>query len=259
METKKFDLSNRLFVPALIIAIEIMICFVVFTYLGVNGAKGNNVPNEITVSGEGKAYVKPDIALVKLGLTNEAAKSEDAVSENNTKMNEIIKQVKALGIEEKDIVTTNYNLAPKYNYDNGKSSIDGYTLSQEINLKIRDFGKVGDVIKTATALGANTVNQVQFTLENPDQAKNEAMKQAIEKAKAKAETMSQSSGLKLGKIINVYEQGTSGVTTPQRAYSVSEKSLDASTGMGGSNVASPDIQSGEQEVTVNMSIVYRIN
>jgi uncharacterized protein len=255
MENKKFDLSNRLYVPLLIIAVEAMVCAGIFTFMVVSGMQGNITPQEITVSGEGKASVTPDIAVTTLGVTTEGKTSEETVSQNDKKMNEIIKEIGALGIDKKDIKTTNYNLYPKYTYtDNNGSYIDGYTLSQEITLKIRNFEKVGDVIQKATSLGANTISQLQFTVDNPDAAKNEAMTQAIEKAKAKATAMATSSGLKLGSLVNVYEGGSSGSPVPM--YGIAEKSSDS--GMGGGVAPAPDIQVGEQEIVVTMNLVYRI-
>lgn len=254
METKKFDIANRIFIPLLIIAIEVMACFVLLIYLGVNSARGNVEPREITVSGEGKAYIVPDVAITTLGLTTEGTTSEEAVSQNNTKINEIIAAIKALGIEDKDIKTINYNLYPKYAYTDGRGSyINGYTLSQEINLKIRDFEKVGEVIQKATSLGANTITQLQFTVDDPEAAKNEATQQAIQKAKEKAKALAESSGLKLGKLVNVYEGGD--YNPPVPIYSISEKAMD---GVGGGGGSAPDIQAGQQEITVTMNLVYRI-
>ncbi|HRY60119.1 MAG TPA: SIMPL domain-containing protein [Patescibacteria group bacterium] len=251
METKRFDLSNRLYVLVLIVLIEIIVGCAIAIYIGFMGAN-NMQPRTITVSGEGKSYVAPDVAVAQLGLISEGVKSEEVVSANNDKMNNIIKELKALGIDEKDIQTSSYNLSPKYNYtDNKGSFIDGYTLTQNVTLKIRDFTKISQAIQKATSLGANSVSQLTFSVDNPDKAKNEAMKSAIEKAKTKANDMASSSGLKLGKLINVYEG--SGVSSPVPMYATADKA----TGMGGgSAVSAPDIQTGQQEITVTMNLTY---
>lgn len=255
MENKKFDLSNRIYVPLLAIGLALFVLFTLSAYSAYNSANGY-YPREITVSGQGKAYIKPDVAIVNLGITTEGKKSEDVVKENNDKMNLITKELKALGIADKDIKTTNYNLYPKNNWTEGKGSfIDGYTLSQQLELKIRDFDKVGEVLQKATSLGANTIDQVQFTIEDSESVKGEAMKEAVAKAKEKAQNIANASGLKLGRVVNVYEDTYS---NPTPSYGVAEKA----TGMGGGDVSNsvpaPDIQPGQEEVSVTMSLTYRL-
>jgi len=250
---KKFDLSNRLYIPLLVIGIALLALFITSAYAAYNTATGY-YPREITVSAQGKAYIKPDIAVVNLGLTTEGKKSEDVVNENNDKMNTITKELKALGIEDKDIKTTNYNLYPKHNWVEGKGDfIDGYTLTQQLELKIRDFDKVGQVLQKATSLGANTIDQVQFTIEDPEKVKGEAMKEAVAKAKEKAQNIADASGLKLGKLVNVYEDNYS---SPTPSYNAAENA----TGKGGgeTSIPTPEIQPGQQEVSATMSLTYRL-
>lgn len=236
----------------MIIFVELIVGFALMLYFGAIGTTRMDIANEtITVEGQGKVYVTPDIAVARMGVTTESEKSEEAVSKNNEKMNNIIKEIKAMGIEDKDIETVNYSLYPKYDYSGGRDTIIGYTLSQEINIKVRDFNQVSAVIQKATSLGANTINQLTFSVDNPEKAKNEAMQLAIEKAKEKAEVMAKASGLRLGKLVNVYEGGSGGGTIPLYA----EKSM----GMGGGDSSpAPDIQAGQQEIVVNMSLVYRL-
>jgi hypothetical protein len=253
MENKKFDLSNRLYVPLLAIGVALFVLFVISAYSAYNSASGY-YPREITVSGQGKAYIKPDVAIVNLGITTEGEKSEDVVKENNDKMNVITKELKALGIADKDIKTTNYNLYPKNNWTEGRGSfIDGYTLNQQVELKIRDFDKVGAVLQKATSLGANTIDQVQFTIEDSEKVKGEAMKEAVAKAKEKAQNIANASGLRLGRLVSVYEDN---YASPTPSYGMAEKSL----GMGGgdSSIPTPDIQAGQEEVSVTMSLTYRL-
>lgn len=248
---KSFDLSNRLY-KILAILVAGILLFLLATALINKASNPNDYPREITVSGEGKTFIKPDIAIVTLGITNEANKAADAVKENNTKMNEIIKAVKDLGVEEKDITTTNYNLSPKYNYTESKGSfIDGYTLSQQIQVKIRNFDKIAEVLQKATSLGANTIDQLQFTVDDLEKVKAEAMKEAVTKAKEKAQNIAKASGIDLGRLVNVYEDYYS------QDYSAPSYKAEGMGG-GGAETPAPDIQVGEQEIRVKMNLVYRI-
>jgi len=254
MENNRFDLSNRLYFLVLAVGILLLILLGVSAY-SINKTASGNTPREITFDGEGKVYAKPDLAIVQLGMTSEATTSEDVVKKNTDKMNAITAAIKALGIADADIQTTNYNLSPKYNYTDSKGSfIDGYTLEQDIQVKIRDFNNISAVLQKATSLGANTINQLQFTIDNPDKLKAQATDIAIGKAKEKATNIASTSGLKLGKIVNVYEGG--GIIAPTPMYATAEKA----TGMGGgASAPAPDIQTGQQEIDVTMSVTYQIN
>ena len=194
------------------------------------------------------------VNLINFKIKHTQARTLLSIDINNDKINAIIKALKTIGIADKDVKTTNYNLYPKHNWVEGTGDfIDGYTLSQQLELKIRDFDKVAQVLQTATSLGANTIDQVQFSVEDPQKVKGEAMKEAVAKAKEKAQSIADASGLKLGKLVNVSED-TGSIPTPT-AYSA-----PTTNGMGGgdTSVTTPDIQPGQEEVTVSMSLTYRL-
>ncbi|MDD4625429.1 MAG: SIMPL domain-containing protein [Candidatus Paceibacterota bacterium] len=205
---------------------------------------------EITVSASGQAFVIPDIALVRLGVTTEGFDIAAITSDNNEKMNKIIGEIKAIGVEEKDIQTTNYSLSPKYDYSRGSRIFKGYTLIQQITVKAREFEKIGDILNKASNNGANLIGDFQFTIEDENSAKQSARADAIQKAKAQAESIAEQSGLKLGKIVNVYEGGY------PSSYDYSAKSSAEVLGMGGGTAA--DIEPGQQEISVSINLVYEI-
>jgi uncharacterized protein YggE len=250
-ETKQFELSNRLFVVFAILLVGVLGFWTAKVFIDFQSLP-NNYPREITVSGEGRTFAVPDIALIQLGAVTEGLEVGDVVRENTEKMNNILKEIKTLGIEEKDIKTTTYNLAPRYEWtEDGKRIFKGYTLTQQISVKIRNFEKIGDVLEKTTEKGANLVGDLQFSIDEPEKVRQEARKEAIERAKAKASQISTDSGLKLVKLVNVYED-----YYPRTYSDTLYKSLEA-TG-GGEIAAPPEIQPGEQEVTVTIYLTYRV-
>jgi len=206
--------------------------------------------NQITVSGQGKIYAKPDIAIVNLGTKTSGLTVADVTKKNTEVMNAVIEAVKALKIEEKDIQTTNYSLLPNYNYTQYSGRIfEGYILEQSIQVKIRDFTKIGDVLGQTTAKGANLVGDLQFTIDNPEQFREQARAKAIEKAKANANNLAKESGIKLGKLVNVYEN-----------YNSYPMMYEKSAGMGGAtdSAPAPTIEPGQQEINVTINLTYRV-
>jgi len=247
-ETKTIEISQKLFslLAGLIVLITVFIAGQLFYQFK---SLPQNYPTDISVSGEGKVYAKPDIAMVNLGVETQALKSQDAVNQNNEKMNKIIEAVKGLGVEDKDIKTTLYNLNPIYDYTNLGRVFKGYSLNQQVSVKIRDFDKINSILDSATSNGANRVSDISFTVDDIDSVRAEARAKAIEKAKEKAFVLTSQAGLKIERLVNIYEGGS---FTPQPFYD---------QGFGGAVMEesiTPQIESGELEVNVTVTLTYRL-
>ena len=205
----------------------------------------------INVSAEGKVTVSPDIAKLSFSVVSEGANSKLLAENNNKKMNAAIDFAKSQGIEEKDIKTTEYNLSPRYEYDEKtkKTFISGYTLTQTVLVKVRDLNKVAEVLGGLPALGINQISSISFDIDEPEKYLSEARNQAFDKVKEKAKAIAEKNGVKLGRVINFYEYQS----TP---YYQNVRAL----GMGGAEAVQPlpQIQPGSQEVTIQVSVTYEI-
>ena len=140
------------------------------------------------VSGEGSATTIPDQAETTLGITISQSTVAAAQTQANEVINNIIKNLKDNGVEEKNITTQNYYINPNYNYSSGSNRIRGYTVSANLLVKFTDFDKLNQSLDSAVTLGANQIGGVSFTLipkytaEAQDQAREEAVPQAKRKA-----------------------------------------------------------------------------
>lgn len=218
-----------------------------FDYIG----KSAETPNTIAVTGEGSVNAVPDIAKIEVGLNTEAKTVAAAQKENTEKMNAVIAAIKGLGIEAKDLQTQNYNIYPKYEWTDGKSKIVGYTVNQSLKVKVRDNGKVSEVLKVSADNGANQIGNLNFEIDDPDKLTGEAREKAIEDAEQKAETLAKSLGVKLGKVVSFSEANAGRVDYP--------KYMSAADGFGvGGGTPAPEIQAGENEIKVEATIVYEI-
>lgn len=260
VEKPKFEVSTRVFSLLLIFLVGLLGYWGFRIYEITTTATGN-YPREISVEGLGKAYAIPDIAVLNLGVTTDAKTSEAAVKENTAKMNKVMEAVKSFNFDKKDVQTLNYSLNPNYKWseEKGQSVQDGYTLSQQISIKIRDFSKVGDVIAAVTKAGANMVGNLSFEVDDMDKVRDEARSKAIAKAKAKAEKMADEAGLDLGKVLSIYEYDA---VNPEYNYGkggyAPEMATVDSGGMGG-GVTSPTIEPGQQEFQLTVTLSYRVN
>ena len=267
MDEQITKLLNKSFTLAAILVLGVLVFFVGQLALQNKSLSLQNA-NQITVSGEGKAYAKPDVAIVSFGVTTSAKTVADVTSKNTTQMNAVIAAVKKLGVADVDIQTTNYSLNPVYSNDyivpgpipmNSSSAVGGtiirtgntltgYSLEQDVQVKIRDFTKVGDIMSAATSNGSNVVGSLQFSIDNPEQIKEQARASAIAQAKLNAENLAKESGISLGKIINVIE----GNSNP---YPVMYNSLKSDVS-GGASV--PVVQPGQQEIDETISLTYQV-
>lgn len=252
MDEQTIKFLNKIFMLAAILVVGVLVFFV-GQMIYQNRSLDLQNSYQVTVSGEGKIYAKPDVAIVNLGVTTQGSTVVDATKSNTDKMNAIISAIKNLNIDDKDIQTTNYNLSPQYNWTEKTGNIfQGYTLDQNIQVKIRDFTKIGNVLSQADADGANLVGDLQFTIDNPEQYKEQARAKAIDQAKANAQNLAKESGISLGKLINVIE----GNSNP---YPIMYNSMEKSAGGGlAAPLAAPVVQPGQQEIDMTINLTYQI-
>ncbi|MBI4099579.1 SIMPL domain-containing protein [Candidatus Microgenomates bacterium] len=207
-----------------------------------------NKTDFFTVTGEGKATAVPDIAQISLGITVNGASVALVQSQANSTINDVTAAVKKLGVGDKDVQTSNYNLRLDYDFANGRQSIKGYVADINLSVKVRQFDKINQVIDAATAAGANQVGGLNFTLDDASRlkAEGEARKLAIDQAKTKAAQIAAASGLNLGRIINVSESPN---FSPRPIMMSGVAKADSAA-------APTEIQPGSSEISVSVTLSY---
>lgn len=227
--------------------------FKAYDYIG----KSPEYQDRITIESSSKVTVTPDIAQISIGVLTEKYNVVSAQEENTKKMNAIIDSLKDdYNIDESDIKTSNYQINPRYSWQNDVRTIVGYDVSQSVIVKVRDFDVIGDIVAKAGELGANDISGPSFTIDDLDAYKEEAREEAIDKVKAKAETLADQLGIKLGPIVNFSESYNSGVHYGY--YDYATDSAVKAIGMGGAGESAPSIEAGSQEINVTVYISYEI-
>lgn len=206
----------------------------------------------ITISADAKVTAAPDIAMTSVGMISKGKTVAEAQQENTKVMNGLIERMKALGIDEKDIQTNNYNIYPQYNFTEQDGQVlTGYEVNQSVQVKIRDVQKANQVLAAAGEAGANNVGGLQFTIDNPEVYLAEARQKALDKVAEKRESLEESLGVQLGDVISYYEsEGGNGM------YASYNKGV-AEEAMGGA-VPAPSIQSGSMDIVMNINVIYEV-
>ena len=204
----------------------------------------------IAISAEGKVTAKPDIAAISAGVMTEKKTVVDAQKENTAKMNAIVAKIKSFGVADDDIKTTNYSIYPQYDWIDNRQVERGFQVSQNVEVKVRDLAKIGDILAAVGELGANQVGGVTFTIDEPEELRQQARLKGLEAAKRKAQALAEAAGVKLGKVVGFSE--SEGYVPSPMYYA-----RDAAQGLGGGGAA-PSIESGSQDVVVNVTVLYEI-
>ncbi|KGK85937.1 SIMPL domain-containing protein [Clostridium sp. HMP27] len=140
----------------------------------------------LKINGTSTIKVEPNIAIVNLGVVTEDTNLEKAQRENAIKVTSIINELLKFGVSKEDISTLTYNIEPQYDYIEGKQVFRGYKVTNILSVTIKDLSKVGQIIDAAVSKGANRVDNIKFTVENPSPYYNKALSLAIINAINKA-------------------------------------------------------------------------
>jgi len=204
----------------------------------------------VWVNGSGEVVVSPDVAILTLGVESMGASIDAAQAQAAQAMNAIINSLKANGVLETDIKTSSYYISPVTEWVDNRSTIIGYRVSNQAEVKIRQIAQTGSILDEAVRAGGDDsrVNGLYFSIDDPSAAYEQARTLAIQDAKARAEQMASVAGISLGKLIYITETSN---YIPRWDYS-------KDTGMVSSAPEITPISSGETTVTVTVQAVYSI-
>lgn len=206
-------------------------------------------PRSISVTGDGKASVTPDIALASVGVESRDVDISKAVDDNISKTAAVVAAIKAQGVKEADIQTSNFSVYWQETYDTtGQPTGQGrYIVNNAVSVTVREIPKLGSILGDALTAGANSVGGVNFSVEDPTAALQEARTKAVANARAKAEEIALGLDIKVGKVLSVNEYGATIPMAMDKGYAA---------GMGGGGAV--PVSAGTYEVTMTISVVFEI-
>jgi uncharacterized protein len=205
----------------------------------------------IVVTGEAKVSVTPDLAVLTLGISTQSENVADAQSQAIEAMNKVMAALTGAGIAEKDIQTQNFSISPVTRWDDKSQlqNIVGYRVENTVNVKIRALDTIGTTIDAVTAAGGDLtrIQGINFTLEDPTQARTDARQKAVADARAKAVQLAEQFGIKLGKLVYITEN-----------QSYIPMTRTASFDSVGGAAPSTSISAGQLDITINVQAIYNI-
>ena len=209
----------------------------------------------IWVNGEGKVTATPDVAILSVGIESQETSVARAQEMAATAMNAVISQLKQSSIAEKDIRTTSFSIIRVTRWDEPKQQevTIGYRVTNTVSAKIRKIADAGPIIDAVAQAGGDLtrINNISFTVDDPTAFENEVRQKAMADAESKAKQLANLSGVKLGKPIYINESGGF-IPLRQEFFAVPAPAPAFAA-------APTPILPGEQEIRLNVQIVYEID
>lgn len=176
-----------------------------------------DLPRTISVTGTGTIEAAPDMATLMIGVTTQGATAAEALAENSKATEAVIARLTTSGVAARDMQTSNLSINPNWTgYDSSTPTISGYVASNMLTVRVRALDTTGAILDASVADGANTLNGLTFGLADPEPAYNDARREAVEDARAKAELLASAAGVKLGQVMSITDAGA--MTDPAPMY-----------------------------------------
>ncbi len=178
---------------------------------------------EITASGTGSVSLPPDMATVNAAVETNAARAEEAVSQNNQIYERVVAALEKLGVARGDVTlayyNVNYNPPPRVMPPPSNGERYGYTVSRTFSVKVRSIGKAGAVSDACVGAGATSINGVSFGLADPSAARAQAIAKAEADARNAAEALARTANVRIVSVksIELQNGGTVGPPVPMGA------------------------------------------
>lgn len=211
----------------------------------------------ISIEGRGEISAAPDMATISSGVTTQGATAREALDANTKAMADLITELKAAGIESRDIQTSGFSVNPNYVYTDERDDkgytlppkINGYQVSNTVSVLVRDLKSLGTILDKSVTVGANTVNGVSFAVDDPSELYNQARKAAFADARAKAELYATAAGGRLDDIESISE--TQGFNDPQPYPMYAKADMAAS--------APVPVEAGELTFAINVNVQWNLD
>jgi uncharacterized protein YggE len=202
---------------------------------------------DLSVTGESTRV--PDVATISTGVVTRSPTASGAIQQAANRMERVRAALKAAGIADRDIQTSNLSLNPEYRYvENQPPQLTGYTATNQLSVRFRDIAATGKIIDALVREGANQINGPNLTIDQPEAALDEARGKAVVAGRTRAELYARSLGLRVVRVVSVSESGGGYSPPPPMPYVMAAQARAADT----------KIDAGEQKLSVTLAMVFEL-
>lgn len=244
---------GTVFVPLVLLGVMVMAQAPINAGAQATPAAQSGQSGTISVTGVGEVIVTPDTANIQIGVQVFSQELAEAQRQSTEQISTIIDTIKAAGIADRDIQTSNYSVSIRQQYDDQgiATAVLGYDIYNTLSVTVRDLDDLGTILDQVVAAGANQIYGIYFFTSDLTGATEQAREAAVKDAEERAGQLADAAGVEIGRIVNISE-GYSPAPMPVD-YGKGGRAADAQ--MAGSEVP---ILSGSQTVQIAVSVTYEI-
>ncbi len=204
----------------------------------------------LDVVATGEVNRVPDLAIISAGVVTRASTATAALAQNADRMQRVVAALRRAGVAERDIQTSSINLNPDYRYvENQPPVLTGYQAQNQVSVRFRDIAQSGRILDALVAEGANQISGPTLTIDKPEAALDEARRDAISKARARAQLYGNAVGKRVGRILLISEAGGFAVPPPMPMMMRRGEAAQA---------ADTSIIPGEQTLSVSLTVSFEL-
>lgn len=215
-------------------------------------AQAEDSRRSITTTGNGVVIAQNNRAVMYLAVETMSPDAKQAAQDNANIMTKVKHAVIGAGAAPDKIETDNYTMYPVYEYDKGKVKSRKYEVNNRMKVVVEDLTKAGAVMDAAISAGANRIENIMFTVRNPGKYKDDALREAAQDARRKADIIAASLGKTVTNIISVTDNS---VRVSPRNYMMNAKMA------GGNDMAesaATPVEGGDAKVESSVTVVFEI-
>jgi hypothetical protein len=202
----------------------------------------------IQVRGRGTVSAQPDVATVRLGVQTEAEDADEALSQNNERMQSLIAALEEADVATDRIQTQSVQLRPRYEDpkpEGGTREVSGYVASNIVEVRIENLNALGTILDAAVQAGGNRIEGIQFEISDTAELQDQARTAAWEDAQHKAEQLASLAGAELGAAVHINES-----SNQPRPVVREEVAMD--------RAAAVPVEPGTQNLEVQVNVEWEI-
>jgi uncharacterized protein YggE len=203
----------------------------------------------VVASGEGVVKRAPDRAWVHVAVESRARAPKEAQKLNAAAMSAVLKKLEGAGFSGDAIQTRAYDLQPEYDYANGRQTLRGYVARNNVEVRVDELPRLGEVLDVAVSSGANAVGNIRFDLKDRAGAEREALRLAVADARSRAEAAAAGAGMQVDRVVRLEEQRVA--DTPPRPMMMAMRAKEDAA-------AQPPIEAGELEIRAAVVLTAEI-
>lgn len=220
-----------------------------------NGNTGNRNMSTVSVTGTGTVMAQPDMVRINISLNHTAATTGAAQEAVNKMVAQALEVLKGYGIEDKNIATASLTFSPEYEWRTTGRVLLGQNVRQTINFSVndiqRDDERIAQIIDKLVKINGIELSQINFSVKDNTAFFVQSRELAFQKATEKANQFAELSGLKVGRVLSIAEEGAPQVLPMNKFVTQSNVIMEAAA-----DLSSTSIPTGELEMTTRISVVF---